>query len=283
MAFPIYFQSPTDEIADGIFIQTSCSISESGVLTLSTRSWTKNKFMGARSRVIIVLLDESGKRLWNTDTFQCGIGGKYDFSGKSDRTINPEPIQVPQPFLSQVRFVEVVHFDEPKPITDYIGILNNLFNMNTTSHNTNTLTHNGNIFHVFTHTVEQIGNNTKMQDNRRANFSKGDYIDQKGSSIGIGVNKGKVQTENTAGTINKFDNEILPMIESLRQQIEALDNHTVRTEALEYLDDVVTEIQSSTPKQSRLKASFTALWNVVKDTALTANAVSAVAERFGFP
>jgi hypothetical protein len=120
-------------------------------------------------------------------------------------------------------------------------------------------------------------------DQRTANFSEGDYIDQKGSSIGIGVNKGEVQTEKIAGTINEFHNEILPMIESLRQQIEALDNHTVRTEALEYLDDVVTEIQSSTPKQSRLKASLTALWNVVKDIVVVANAVTALAERLGFP
>jgi hypothetical protein len=116
-------------------------------------------------------------------------------------------------------------------------------------------------------------------DQRGSNFSKGDYIDQKGSSIGIGVSKGGAQAEKIAGTINEFHNEILPMIESLRQQIEALDNHTVRTEALQYLDDVVTEIQSSTPKQSRLKAFLDALWNVVKDTAVVANAVTAVAER----
>jgi hypothetical protein len=165
-----------------------------------------------------------------------------------------------------------------KPISD--SILNIVFQKTIFSpHIGDNISCNGSGSNVIT---EKTMSDSKY-DQRTANFSEGDYIDQKGSSIGIGVNKGEVQTEKIAGTINEFHNEILPMIESLRQQIEALDNHTVRTEALEYLDDVVTEIQSSTPKQSRLKASLTALWNVVKDIVVVANAVTALAERLGFP
>jgi hypothetical protein len=161
-----------------------------------------------------------------------------------------------------------------KPIPDNIL---NVFFQNIISHRGDNISYNGDGYVI----TEENMSGSKY-DQRGANLPEGDYIDQKGSSIGIGVNKGGVQAEKIAGSINEFHNEILPMIESLRQQIEALDNHTVRTEALQYLDDVVTEIQSSTPKQSRLKASFTALWNVVKDIVVVANAVTALAERFGF-
>lgn len=67
------------------------------------------------------------------------------------------------------------------------------------------------------------------------------------------------------------------MIESLRQKIEALDNQAVSGEALEYLDDVITEIQSSTPKQSRLKSSLTILWNLIRDIASIKNGVTELA------
>jgi uncharacterized protein YjbI with pentapeptide repeats len=115
---------------------------------------------------------------------------------------------------------------------------------------------------------------------------EGDYIQQQGS-FGVGVNKGEIKAEKIAGTINEsrfeIQHEIQQMIESLRQQIEALDNQAVRTEALDYLKDVETEAQSALPKpkSSRLKSSLMTLLNVVKDTALVANAVTALAERLG--
>ena len=132
------------------------------------------------------------------------------------------------------------------------------------------------------------GGNVSMSANRTINMGdgnyneriEGDYIQQQGS-FGIGVNKGKVKAEKIAGTINETQDEVLQKIESLRKQIETLDNQAVRSEGLEHLDDVKTEVQSSKPKQSRLKASLNALWNVVKDTALVANAVTSLAANFG--
>lgn len=107
-------------------------------------------------------------------------------------------------------------------------------------------------------------------------------IIQKGP-IGVGVNPGIISAKKIAGTTNDAQ-DIMQMIESLRQQIEALDNQAVCSEcseALEHLDDVKTEIQSSSPRKSRLKASLITLWNIVKDTALVANAVTALAARVG--
>ncbi|MEG4442102.1 hypothetical protein QUB47_07690 [Microcoleus sp. AT9_B5] len=163
-----------------------------------------------------------------------------------------------------------------KPIPD--SILNIVFN-NTISgrHVGDNISCNGGGSNVIT---EKNMSDSKY-DQRGANFSEGDYIDQKGSSIGIGVNKGEVQAEKIAGTINEAQNDSLQLIELLRQQIEALDNQEVRREALEHLDDLATEIQSSAPKPSRIKAFSSALWNVVKDISLVANAVTALAERFG--
>ncbi|MEK0194353.1 MAG: hypothetical protein EAZ78_16680 [Oscillatoriales cyanobacterium] len=272
MAFPIYFQSPTDEIADGIFIQTSCSLSESGVLTLSTRSWTKNKLRGAHSRVIIVLLDKSGKRLWNTDTFQCGIGGKYDFSGKSDRTINPDPIQVPQPFLSKVQFVEVVHFDEPTPITDYIVMLNNLFKINTTSHNTNTLTHNGNIFHVFTHTVEQIGNNTKMQDDHRTQ----DFTNAREIIANMGDHStfnNLIQQLPSSSDPNKPGiKELLTQLETQIKSSEELSDDD-KKDALDEVKKLAEAGQKPKQNQDLANKAIRGLTRIVKDFAASAKVV----------
>jgi hypothetical protein len=100
-------------------------------------------------------------------------------------------------------------------------------------------------------------------------------------SIGIGFNKGKVKAEKIAGIINEAQNEALQIIESLRQKIKALDNQVVRSEALEHLDDMETEMQSLSPRESRLRASLFTLWNVLKDTPLVVNAVAELAERFG--
>lgn len=161
-----------------------------------------------------------------------------------------------------------------KPIPD--STLNMVFNNTIFSHRGDNISYNGDGCVI----TEENMSDSKY-DQRGANFSEGDYIDQKGSSIGIGVNKGGVQAEKIAGTINEAQNDSLQLIELLRQQIEALDNQEVRHEALEHLDDLATEIQSSTPKPSRIKAFSSALWNVVKDISLVANAVTALAERFG--
>lgn len=161
-----------------------------------------------------------------------------------------------------------------KPIPD--STLNMVFNNTIFSHRGDNISYNGDGCVI----TEENMSDSKY-DQRGANFSEGDYIDQKGSSIGIGVNKGGVQAEKIAGTINEAQNDSLQLIELLRQQIEALDNQEVRREALEHLDDLATEIQSSAPKPSRIKAFSSALWNVVKDISLVANAVTALAERFG--
>lgn len=111
-------------------------------------------------------------------------------------------------------------------------------------------------------------------------YIQGDNINQSGT-FGIGVNKGTIKAQNIAGNINQSSDEIKGMIAQLRKQIEALENQAVREEATAYLDDLEAEIiESPTPKQSRLKSSLTMLWNVGKDTALFANAVTALATRF---
>ena len=55
----------------------------------------------------------------------------------------------------------------------------------------------------------------------------------------------------------------------------------MRSEALEQLEDLKSEISSDTPKQSRLKASLRELWNVVKDVAIVAHAVTELAVKLG--
>lgn len=136
MVFPITVSSPNDEIKDRVYMQTSCTLSESGELNISIHSWTSNLMTGAHSRAIIYLFDENGKRLWNTDELACGIGGTlesslpiFDKSVKSDRTENYS-FNVPLGFVSQVQSIKIVHFDKAKTVTGYLQILNKIFDMN---------------------------------------------------------------------------------------------------------------------------------------------------------
>ena len=112
--------------------------------------------------------------------------------------------------------------------------------------------------------------------------NQGDNINQSGSTFGIGINKGTVNAQNIAGNINQSSDEVKKMIANLRKQVEALENQVVRSEALEYVEDLEAEIiESPNPKQSRIKSSLNMLLNVGKDVALVSNAVTALAVRFG--
>ncbi len=96
----------------------------------------------------------------------------------------------------------------------------------------------------------------------------------------IGGNSNQVINESYNSGISREDN-FVQLIESLRQQIQDLENQEVRSEALEHLEDLEIEVSSSTPKQSKLKAYLKMLWDVGKDFTLIANSVTALAERLG--
>jgi len=110
-------------------------------------------------------------------------------------------------------------------------------------------------------------------------------IDQSNSSIGVGVNQGEISAEKLAGIINETEkasldkDEIIKLVEVLRQQLEALpsDNQDVAVDSLETLQ---SEIITPT-KPAKVKSALFALWSVGKDVATFGNAVSAIAERLG--
>ena len=108
----------------------------------------------------------------------------------------------------------------------------------------------------------------------------GDTINISGS-VGVGVNKGTINAQNIAGNINQSQDENQKLIEQLRQQIQTLENQEIREEALEYVEDLETEISAEKPKKSKLKSSLTMLWTVGKDIALVANALTSLAANFG--
>lgn len=101
-------------------------------------------------------------------------------------------------------------------------------------------------------------------------------INQRGS-YGIGVSSGSIDADEIIGTNNNTQT-IMQLIESLRQQINNLNSQILRIEAQDYLDDIITEIQSPSWRNSRIKASLIILREVVKDTALVADAVTLLAE-----
>jgi hypothetical protein len=106
-------------------------------------------------------------------------------------------------------------------------------------------------------------------------------IDQRNSSIGVGVNQGEINAEKLAGTINYSSqvNEVLRLIETLHQNLDSLpsDHQDV---AVESLETVKAEVTTPT-KSSKLKSALIVLWTIGKDVASFSNSVSAIAERLG--
>ncbi len=126
MGYPITLSTGIDEIKSGVFMETSCTLNESGQLNIWTRSWAENLIEGAHSRVNIFLLGANNNNLWNTGELACGIGGKAESllnkNVKSDRseTFNK---QVPTDLLSQVKSIRIIHSDKPKTIQEYLEII----------------------------------------------------------------------------------------------------------------------------------------------------------------
>jgi uncharacterized protein YjbI with pentapeptide repeats len=127
------------------------------------------------------------------------------------------------------------------------------------------------------------GNN--MAD-RTIDTSGAPYYEQSGN-FGIGHMSDSEIKEGAkvAGVINEAEQqnlaEAIQIIESLRKNLEVLPDREACSEAVEHLNDLEAEAKETTPKQSRLKASLLALWNIGKDITAIASGITALAERFG--
>ena len=136
--------------------------------------------------------------------------------------------------------------------------------------------------------LAEKGNKNIMSNTNQSNVGSGDNVaGNKGDtinisgSVGVGVNKGTINAHNIAGNINQSQDENSKLIEQLRQQIQTLENQEICEEALEYVEDLETEISAEKPKKSKLKSSLTMLWTVGKGIALVANALTSLAANFG--
>lgn len=80
-------------------------------------------------------------------------------------------------------------------------------------------------------------------------------------------------------TVGSSVAEILQMLNALRLEVSnlPLEHQTI---AIEALDDIEEEVSTPT-KASRIRGGLLSLWSVTKDIASFANAVTALAQRFG--
>ena len=122
------------------------------------------------------------------------------------------------------------------------------------------------------HTSEYINcifMNSSHQPNQVNNFN---------APVGAFQN-GDYNTSNVNQTIGSNNQEILQGIAELRQQINTLaeENQDVATDALDTLESAV----NSPTKQTKVKSALFSLWGVAQGIASFANAVTAIADRFG--
>jgi hypothetical protein len=123
-------------------------------------------------------------------------------------------------------------------------------------------------------TITNLQQGLIMSNNRSTNINAGrDAIGNVG-----GDNSGSIKNLLSQQTNADID-EILQLIKSLHQQIEAIspENQDVAVDSLETLEaEVITPT-----KPAKLKSALLALWSVGKDVVSFANVVLAIAEKFG--
>ncbi|HEX9001315.1 MAG TPA: hypothetical protein VGB07_15525 [Blastocatellia bacterium] len=76
--------SEETKIISGGYMRTSFTLSRSGNLTVQTRSWTNNELQGFHGNVTIMICTPDFDCVI-TKSVGCGVAGKLDPSGKSDR------------------------------------------------------------------------------------------------------------------------------------------------------------------------------------------------------
>ncbi len=110
-------------------------------------------------------------------------------------------------------------------------------------------------------------------------------FNNQGSTIGTQIGKAEAgshieSTQYVTPANPEHLQEILKQLAVIRENLQSIppEDQEVVTDGLEVIE---AEAQSPT-KTSKLKTAFLAIWGVTKDVATVANAVTALAERFGF-
>ncbi|GET44612.1 hypothetical protein [Microseira wollei] len=235
-----------DEIKDGVYMETNCSLHESGVVTGLTRSWTNNNMQGAHSRMTIFLLDANKTRLKKMDEVACGVCGKWeelirpiDKEARSDRSVSFS-FQVPQALFPQVKYLEIVHYERSKSLPDYLEYL---------------------------HLPEQLA----VKDEQLTQYQEILKIMAKreptnkttihATSIGF-VQSGSGTVSNFSQNIGQNIDQIAKLINSLREMTQEFPE-TQREEALVHLDDLQDDIsQPDKRTPPRIKTRIIGLWAV---------------------
>ncbi|WP_226587918.1 hypothetical protein [Microseira wollei] len=229
-------------------METSASLSESGELNIWTRSWTHNFLQGSHSRVVVYLLGENDHHWGKTDALACGVGGIgetllpiFDKSVKSDRS-EQYKFHIPADFVSQVKYLKIVHFSKNKDFAEYVRILHRLLSDDKhPTHVTNNYTGIGHmegcrlgdnvkvggvIYEARGIQLTQIPTENKtMTPNPKNDTRSGDTINQS-SNFGIGhMNGGKIEAgAKVAGVINEAEQQNLTeaaaQIQQLLEQLE---------------------------------------------------------------
>lgn len=108
MAYPIG-STRRDEVAKGVFTETTVTLQSNGTLIGTAHSWTKNKFQGGHARASVVLLDSNRQPIWLLDPpVVCGVAGRWDPTGPSDRSVSIRA-EVPSEAMNRAAFLSVVN------------------------------------------------------------------------------------------------------------------------------------------------------------------------------
>lgn len=97
----------SSEVADGVTMETHFTLYSNGAIDGVTKSWTSNSFEGAHG-VAGVILYAGEHAIWFSGAHQCGVAGRLDPTGPSDRTESWNE-QVPDRVMEQVTGYAIVH------------------------------------------------------------------------------------------------------------------------------------------------------------------------------
>jgi len=108
MSYPIG-STRKNEVAGGVFTETTVTLQSNGELIGNAHTWTRNKFQGAHAVASVVLLGSDKQPVWILDPpVKCGVAGRWDPSGPSDRNVSIRA-QVPPEAMGRVAYLSVIN------------------------------------------------------------------------------------------------------------------------------------------------------------------------------
>jgi hypothetical protein len=97
-------------------MDTNLIIAADGSVKGMVHTWTNNKWEGSHAVPVLTLFDQNRTQLWKQELVMCGVAGRWDPTGASDRHCDINTI-IPTTILPKIRLVSLLNTENPRSLT----------------------------------------------------------------------------------------------------------------------------------------------------------------------